>query len=130
MSCTAATQATFAQALRCWYICVVLVIRGSPSLTHWPMQGNGLFKAGNLPQLPSNAQYVYHENKCYDWGTFGWALSSGKVDPSKYKHIIFMNSSIRGPFLPPYWPVRPALAAQSLGRLKSCRSSLRACSLP
>ena len=72
------------------------------------LQGNGLFEAGSLPQLPSNAQYVYHENKCYDWGTFGWALSSGKVDPSKYKHIIFMNSSIRGPFLPPYWPVRPA----------------------
>ena len=78
------------------------------------MQGNGLFEAGNLPQLPSNAQYVYHENKCYDWGTFGWALSSGKVDPSKYKHIIFMNSSIRGPFLPPYWPVRSALATHSL----------------
>ena len=77
----------------------------APADLAW-LQGNGLFEAGSLPQLPSNAQYIYHENRCYDWGTFGWALGSGKVDPSKYRHIVFMNSSIRGPFLPPYWPVR------------------------
>ena len=69
------------------------------------LQGSELLKANSLPQLPSNAQYAFHENKCYDWGTFGWALSSGKVELSRYKHIIFMNSSIRGPFLPLYWPV-------------------------
>lgn len=32
-----------------------------------------------LPQLPSNAQYVHHANQCYDWGTFGWLLESGLV---------------------------------------------------
>lgn len=69
-------------------------------------QGEGLFEAGNLPPLPSNARYTYHENKCYDWGTFGWAMETAKVDASKYKYIIFMNSSVRGPYLPPYWPVR------------------------
>ena len=55
--------------------------------------------------LPSNARFVYHENRCFDWGTFGWAIKSGIQDTSAYKYIIFMNSSVRGPFLPPYWPV-------------------------
>lgn len=79
------------------------------------LQGNGLFEAGELPQLPANARYTYHENKCYDWGTFGWAMDSGKVDTSQYKYIIFMNSSVRGPFLPPYWPVRPCCRKPSAG---------------
>ena len=71
------------------------------------LQGASLFNVASLPNLPSNARYVYHENRCYDWGTFGWAIEAGKVDTSAYKYIIFMNSSVRGPILPPYWPVRP-----------------------
>ncbi|KAK9816513.1 hypothetical protein WJX72_001363 [[Myrmecia] bisecta] len=59
---------------------------------------------GDLPPLPSNAQYMYHANECYDWGTFGWAIKTGKVDTAKYTFIIFMNSSTRGPILAPYWP--------------------------
>eukprot|EP00892_Ulva_mutabilis_P000943 jgi/Ulvmu1/1084/UM105_0043.1 len=58
--------------------------------------------AGDLPQLPANARYVRHENRCYDWGTFGWALQSGVVSTEGYKYFIFLNSSVRGPFLPPY----------------------------
>ena len=58
-----------------------------------------------MPELPSNAIYIRHTNECFDWGTFGWAIWSNKVDVSQYKYIIFMNSSVRGPFLPPYWPV-------------------------
>lgn len=58
-----------------------------------------------LPDLPSNAQYIFHDNLCYDWGTFGWALTSSVVDVSSYSYIIFMNSSVRGPHLPAYWPV-------------------------
>ena len=70
------------------------------------MQGKGILPSQlPLPELPSNAQYTYHENMCYDWGTFGWALSSAVQDVSKYKFIVFMNSSIRGPHLPAYWPV-------------------------
>ncbi len=38
-----------------------------------------------LPALPANARYVYHPNECYDWGTVGWLLQSGLVQPSKYK---------------------------------------------
>ena len=28
------------------------------------------------------------------------------MDTHGYKHIIMMNSSVRGPFLPSYWPRR------------------------
>lgn len=55
-----------------------------------------------LPALPRHAHYVYHPNECYDWGTFGWVLRSGYINTSKYKYFIFMNCSVRGPFLPAY----------------------------
>lgn len=58
-----------------------------------------------LPSLPSNAKYTFHNNRCFDWGTFGWVLSKSIVDASSYNYIVFMNSSVRGPFLPAYWPV-------------------------
>ncbi len=45
--------------------------------------------------------------RCYDWGALGWLLASGRVDTSKYKFFMFLNSSIRGPFLPASWPVWP-----------------------
>ena len=72
----------------------------------WRMQETGLFDSSTLPALPRNARYVFHANQCYDWGTFGWAISEGKVDTRKYRSFIFMNSSVRGPFLPVYIPVR------------------------
>lgn len=55
-----------------------------------------------LPRLPSNAWYEYHDNKCFDYGTMGWLMSSGKVELAKYKYFIMMNSSTRGPFTPAY----------------------------
>ncbi len=64
-----------------------------------------------LPLLPSNVRIVRHSNSCYDWGTFGWVLSSGLVDTAHYKNFIFLNSSVRGPFLPPYAKVRRAQQA-------------------
>lgn len=33
-------------------------------------------------------------------------MAEGRVNTSNYKSIIFMNSSVRGPFMPPYFPVR------------------------
>ena len=91
------------------------------------MQDNKLFGPAELPELPSNARYVFHENRCFDWGTIGWALQEGKVDPAQYHHIIFMNSSVRGPFLPGYFPVsflpRPASRAclcHAEGRSSTC----------
>ena len=55
-----------------------------------------------LGALPPNGRYLRHPNRCYDWGTIGWVFSSGAADPEGYKFFIFMNSSVRGPFLPPY----------------------------
>ena len=61
----------------------------------------------HLPKLPSDckARYVLHKNLCFDWGTFGWALFNLNLDIKAYQHFIFLNTSIRGPFLPSYWPV-------------------------
>ena len=60
-----------------------------------------------LPPLPRNVRVEYHPNGCYDWGTIGWLLDSGKVDVRPYKFFIFMNSSVRGPYLPAFTKVRP-----------------------
>ena len=58
----------------------------------------------SLPTLPPNAHYLQHENECFDFGTFGWFLSSKIVDTTKYKYFILMNTSIRGPYLTAYFP--------------------------
>ncbi|DBA99576.1 TPA: hypothetical protein ACH3X3_012154 [Trebouxia sp. C0006] len=72
----------------CHYIIVVQRLEGKAFL--------------DLPLLPSNAGYEFHDNVCFDYGTIGWLMRSGKVDPSKYKYFIMMNSSTRGPFVPAY----------------------------
>lgn len=59
----------------------------------------------DLPPLPSNAQYVHHANECYDWGSFGWLLRE-RVDPLLYAYFLLVNSSVRGPYLPAWLPVR------------------------
>jgi hypothetical protein len=72
-----------------------------------------------MPLLPKkNAYYIQHENKCFDFGTFGWFLNeytygnpwlnkypkgNQKLNLKRYKYFIFMNSSIRGPFFTPYF---------------------------
>lgn len=57
-----------------------------------------------LPLLPRNGRYLYHENDCFDWGSFGWAIREGHIEPERYRYVIVVNSSVRGPFLPSYWP--------------------------
>lgn len=64
---------------------------------------NKTFNEQNLPHLPSNAHYFQHENKCYDIGTIGWFLSKNITDKTKYKYFIFLNSSIRGPYIVSYY---------------------------
>ena len=59
-----------------------------------------------LPPLPSNARYVRHHNSCDEWGIYAWALHTQNIKTSNYKYFIFLTSSVRGPFLPPYLPVR------------------------
>ena len=61
----------------------------------------------SLPHVPSNARFVHRSSRCFDWGTFGWAVTSGVQQTGGYRFFILMNSSARGPFLPSYWPVIP-----------------------
>ena len=56
--------------------------------------------------LPGNARLFHHDNECFDWGTLGWIMSAGMVDIQDYKYYIMVNSSVRGPYAPPYQPVR------------------------
>ena len=91
--------------------------RRQPQNSAMRMQDDKLFGPTELPQLPSNARYVYHENRCYDWGTIGWAIQEGKVDTSQYRYLVFMNSSVRGPFLPGYFPVSLMARPVSCGHL-------------
>ena len=49
---------------------------------------------------------MFHQNECFDWGSYGWILQLIKpLQLSTYTYFVFLNSSIRGPFLPVYWPV-------------------------
>lgn len=66
-------------------------------------EGKGVLST-DLPPLPDNVLAVRHPNECFDWGTFGWAIENKVADTSKYRYVIFLNSSVRGPFLPAYWP--------------------------
>ena len=55
-----------------------------------------------------------------------WALNAttGLVDVTSYKYFIFVDSSVRGPFLPAYWPVRLSLRTQSLMAFMYCTEGL------
>lgn len=70
-----------------------------------PSPVSSLVQVVELPALPSNARYVLHNNECYDWGTFGWVLMTQDIDINDYTYFIFMNSSVRGPFIPSYLKV-------------------------
>ena len=61
--------------------------------------GDKIVNKSRLPTLPSNAHYIQHESECSNFGTFGWFLSKNITDINLYKYFIFMNGSIRGPFL-------------------------------
>jgi hypothetical protein len=53
-----------------------------------------------LPELP-NVRYLFTEPKKSDFGGYAQLINEGlNVDP--YDNIFFINSSVRGPFVPPY----------------------------
>ena len=63
----------------------------------------GVENLSSLPTLPKVAKYIPHQNLCYDWGTLGWFLfQSGFINQNKFDYFFFINSSVRGPFLPSY----------------------------
>ena len=82
------------------------VHRSQPADYYFILQNvdNITVNESRLPPLPPNAHYIQHENECFDFGTFGWFLTSRIVDISKYKYFILMNASIRGPYLAAYFP--------------------------
>ncbi len=57
-----------------------------------------------------------HAGKCF--GRYRHRSLALQVDTSKYKYFIFMNSSVRGPFIPTYGQVRHSTA------LHTCRHDI------
>eukprot|EP00891_Asterochloris_glomerata_P004976 jgi/Astpho2/4976/fgenesh1_pg.00070_%23_29_t len=65
-------------------------------------QGSDLHQLESRPPLPTNARYMEHPNSCFDIGTVGWVLNHEDVVVSQYQYFVWLNSSVRGPFLPAY----------------------------
>lgn len=82
---------------------------------------NKTINESTMPVLPSNGQYLQHDNECFDFGTVGWFFNRftygnpwinqsiigengmKKFNLQAYRYFILLNSSIRGPFFPPYY---------------------------
>jgi hypothetical protein len=61
------------------------------------MSGNHSVQLSELP----NVRYLFTEPKKSDFGGYSQLINEGlNVDP--YDNIFFINSSVRGPFVPPY----------------------------
>jgi hypothetical protein len=70
----------------------IIVLQQHP--TGWPNP--------SLPgDLPTNVRVLHHPNECFDLGTVGWVLQT-HVDISRYTFFLWLNSSVRGPFMPSY----------------------------
>lgn len=54
----------------------------------------------SLPQL-KNLTYIFTENKNHDYGGYAYAIKK-TTNISSYDFVIFVNSSVRGPFTPTY----------------------------
>jgi len=59
----------------------------------------GTFSKSNIEVLPNNVRWMTRPNKGYDFGAYTFVLNHDEVDISPYTHFIFINSSVRGPFL-------------------------------
>lgn len=57
----------------------------------------------DLSKLPSNVALIYRENTCFDGGAVGILLES-YPKLWTYRYFVLVNSSVRGPFLPRYFP--------------------------
>lgn len=52
----------------------------------------------------NNIKVLFRKNEDYDFGAYNYALST--IDISKYDYYFFMNTSVRGPFIPTYTNVK------------------------
>lgn len=64
---------------------------------------NTYYDISKLPKLPSNGYYLQHKNRCFDLGTIGWFFAGGMVETNRYRYFIFLNASVRGPFMVSYY---------------------------
>jgi len=57
-------------------------------------------------QFPSygNVRVLRKSNQCLDFGGWRYGLDAIPWRSGKYTHFIFINSSVRGPFVPLYVP--------------------------
>ena len=53
-----------------------------------------------LPLTKPNLTVIHRENKGFDFGAYGDVLTSASRDFSGYDFVFFLNTSVRGPFLP------------------------------
>lgn len=64
----------------------------------------GHFSSVALPDLPANAEYLSIRG-CFELGHVGKVLfgqSKVQIDLSQYKYFVWLDSTVRGPFLPSY----------------------------
>jgi hypothetical protein len=89
---------------------VIVLQQNSPEDVPWPNVQRLLVDGtradenaiNDPPLLPSNARFLLHRNECFDLGTVGWVLRTQIKDLTQYTYFIWLNSSVRGPFLPPF----------------------------
>lgn len=61
---------------------------------------NGKELSVDIPKRP-NFEVIRRENRCYDLGALGEILWAGsRTLRSRYKRFLFLNASVRGPFMP------------------------------
>lgn len=56
----------------------------------------------DLPGDNSFITVIRKQNRCFDFGSYGVALKLLKSKLKSYKYFVFLNSSVRGPFLPSF----------------------------
>ena len=64
----------------------------------------GDFHSAVLPDLPPNAEYV-SVRTCYELGHVGMVFSGltrAQIDLQPYTYFVWLDSTVRGPFLPSY----------------------------
>jgi hypothetical protein len=52
----------------------------------------------------NNIKVLFRKNEDYDFGAYNYAL--GTIDIDKYNYYFFMNTSVRGPFIPTYADIK------------------------
>jgi len=63
-------------------------------------KGPGVKDFPRLPTLPANAQYLRTEQCTGTWGAIDAVM--GLLPIADYQYFVVVDSSVRGPFLPPY----------------------------